>query len=118
MFVLYYFYRQHRVQSEGDFEVFRPTGATRCTDRGEIWCGGLDGPLILARFYPIGAGRHYRTQKTENYTKFWNTCMNAPHGHIPSTIFMKFVQVDHSKSHPTDDKSLKVSILNFFNPSP
>ena len=28
------------VYSEADFEVFRPTGATRCTDRGEIWHGG------------------------------------------------------------------------------
>ena len=25
---------------EADFEVFRPAGATRCTDGGEIWHGG------------------------------------------------------------------------------
>jgi len=25
---------------KGDFEVFRPTGATHCTDGGEIWHGG------------------------------------------------------------------------------
>ena len=28
--------------SEADFEVFRPTVAARCTDGGEIWCGGGD----------------------------------------------------------------------------
>jgi len=26
----------------GDFEVFRPAGATRCIDRGDIWRGGVD----------------------------------------------------------------------------
>jgi len=26
--------------SEADFEVFRPAGATRCTNGGEIWHGG------------------------------------------------------------------------------
>ena len=26
----------------GDFEVFLPAGATRCTDWGEIWRGGVD----------------------------------------------------------------------------
>jgi len=28
--------------TEGDFEVFRPTEATRCTSGGEIWIGGVD----------------------------------------------------------------------------
>jgi len=28
--------------SEANFEVFHPTGATRCTDGGEIWQGGGD----------------------------------------------------------------------------
>jgi len=31
--------------SESDFEVFRPAGATRCTDGGEMWHGG-------AKFHP------------------------------------------------------------------
>jgi len=33
---------KHRylVYSEADFEVFCPTGATGCTDGGEIWRGG------------------------------------------------------------------------------
>ena len=30
------------VYSEANFEVFRPAGATRCTDGGEIWQGGGD----------------------------------------------------------------------------
>ena len=30
------------VYSEANFEVFRPAGATRCTDCGEIWHGGGD----------------------------------------------------------------------------
>ena len=27
---------------EADFEVIRPAGATRCTDGGEIWQGGVE----------------------------------------------------------------------------
>jgi len=34
--------RRYLSYSEADFEVFRPAGATRCTDRGEIWRGGGD----------------------------------------------------------------------------
>jgi len=33
---------RYLVYSEADFEVFRPAGATRCTDGGEIWQGGGD----------------------------------------------------------------------------
>jgi len=33
--------RQYLSYSEGDFELFRPAGATRCTDGGEIWHGGV-----------------------------------------------------------------------------
>jgi len=28
---------RYLIYSEADFEVFRPEGATRCTDGGEIW---------------------------------------------------------------------------------
>ena len=31
---------RYLVYSEADFEVFRPAGATRCPDGGEIWHGG------------------------------------------------------------------------------
>jgi len=35
--------RRYLIYSEADCEVFRPAGATRCTDGGEIWHGGRDG---------------------------------------------------------------------------
>jgi len=41
---------RYLIYSEADFEVFRPAGATRCTDGGEIWHGG--GPLLHAKFHP------------------------------------------------------------------
>jgi len=34
--------RQYLIYSEADFEVFRPAGATCCTDGGEIWHEGGD----------------------------------------------------------------------------
>ena len=43
---------RYLVYSEADFEAFRPAGATRCTDGGEIWHGG---PLLHDKFHPIGA---------------------------------------------------------------
>ena len=33
--------RRYFNNSEADFEVFRPAGATRCTDGSEIWHGGV-----------------------------------------------------------------------------
>jgi len=42
---------RYLVYSEANFEVFRPAGATRCTDGGEIWHGGASMPNIT----PIGA---------------------------------------------------------------
>ena len=44
---------RYLVYSEADFEVFRPAGATRCTDGGEIWHGG--DPSSVPNFTPIGA---------------------------------------------------------------
>jgi len=49
--------RQHSAQCKaplskllrGRFEVFRPAGATRCTDGGEIWHGS---PLLHVKFHP------------------------------------------------------------------
>jgi len=40
--------------SEADFEVFLPTGATRCNDGGEIWRGGgAQGAYPLCDFHKI-----------------------------------------------------------------
>jgi len=33
---------RYLIYSEADFAVFRPAGATRCTDGGKIWRGGGD----------------------------------------------------------------------------
>ena len=41
--------RRYLIYSEADFEVFRPVGATRCTDGDEIWHGGGDRRFIGAR---------------------------------------------------------------------
>ena len=41
---------RYLIYLEANFEVFRPTGATRCTDGGEIWRGR--GDLLLALFHP------------------------------------------------------------------
>ena len=60
---------KHRylIYSDADFEgFFRPAGATGCTYGGKIWQEGDDqrsppsrqisfGPLLPAKFYPIGA---------------------------------------------------------------
>jgi len=40
---------RYLVYSEADFEVFRPAGATRCTDGGEVW------HAAMPNFTPIGA---------------------------------------------------------------
>jgi len=46
---------RYLIYSEADFKVFRPAGATRCTDLGEIWHGGGDLPSSVPNFAPIGA---------------------------------------------------------------
>jgi len=47
--------RRYLIYSEADFEVFRPAGATRCTDGGEIWHEGGSVPSSVPNFTPIGA---------------------------------------------------------------
>ena len=60
--------------SRADFGFFRPTGATRCTDQGEIWHGGVGS----------GVGVYGPLKK-------WNfTNIIAPKGRVPCTIFTKF----------------------------
>jgi len=64
--------RRYLIYSDADSEVFRPAGATRCTDSGEIWHeGGTEGPLAppcqtsLQSVQRLG----YRTPKTEIFTE-------------------------------------------------
>ena len=44
---------RYLVYSEANFEVFRPAGATRCTDGGKFGMEeGTEGPLLHAKFHP------------------------------------------------------------------
>jgi len=48
--------RRYLSYSDAEFEFFRPVGATRCTDWGEIWHGeGPKVPSSMPNFTPIGA---------------------------------------------------------------
>ena len=61
---------RYLIYSEADFEVFRPAGATRCTDGGEIWHGGGDFPLLHVKFHPPSVQRQgCRTPKIEIFTQ-------------------------------------------------
>ena len=44
--------RRYLSYSEADFEVFRPAGATRCTDG--VKTGMEEGDLLDATFHPVG----------------------------------------------------------------
>ena len=55
--------RRYLIDSEADFEVFRPTWATRCTDGGEIWHG-------ICQISPLSVQRQgCRTPKIEIFTQ-------------------------------------------------
>jgi len=44
---------RYLIYSEADFEVFRPAGATRCTDGVKFGVEeGTEGPLLHAKFHP------------------------------------------------------------------
>jgi len=56
--------------SDADFEVFRPAGATRCTDGVKVGMEeGTEGLLPHAKFTQIGVTIRYRTPKTEIFTQ-------------------------------------------------
>jgi len=67
---------RYLIYSEADFEVFRPAGATRCTDAGEIWHGGGDqrspppGQISPASVQRQGC----RPPKIERFTQIWPKC--------------------------------------------
>jgi len=68
--------RRYLIYSEADFEDFRPTGATRCTDGGEIWHGGGDQRSPPPRQISPSSVQQlgYRTPKTEIFTEIWSKC--------------------------------------------
>jgi len=67
---------RYLVYSETDVEVFRPAGATRCTDGGKIWPGGGNRrsppPCQIS---PTSVQRQWcRTPKTEIFTQISPKC--------------------------------------------
>jgi len=74
--------------SRAYFGFFRPAGATRCPDQGQIWHGGADRSSV-PNFTLIGSGVGvYGPQNWKN----WNfTNIIAPTGRVPCTIFTKFI---------------------------
>jgi len=69
----------------GDFEIFRPAEATRWTDRGEIWRGGVDRRLIPPRqiiSLPLYMGWAWGP-KSENFVIFIKFRIQTPCIGIP-----------------------------------
>ena len=64
---------RYLVYSEANFEVFRPAGATRCTDGGEIWHGGghRRSPPPCQISPPSVQRQGCRTPKIEIFTQIW-----------------------------------------------
>ena len=99
LFCISYCFRYHRqdlpegqlcryfVYSRADFRVFRPSGATRCTDQGEIWHEGAD-RSYMPNFTLIGPG--VGVYGPQNWKKWNFTNIIAPKGRGPCTIFTKF----------------------------
>jgi len=87
--------RRYLSYSEADFEDFRPSGATRCTDWGESWPGGggPEGPpppsqISLHRCN----GKGIWTQKTKFLLRFdQNVEFKRPAGAYPLPYFSAHV---------------------------
>jgi len=64
---------RYLVYSEADFEVFRPAGATHCTDGGEIWQVGGDqrSPPPCQISPPSVQRQGCSTPKIEIFTQIW-----------------------------------------------
>jgi len=77
--------------SRADFEAFRPAGATRCTDQGQIWQGGANPRSAPScQIWPWSVqGWGFMAPKTEKKSNFTNII--APKGRVSCTIFTKFI---------------------------
>jgi len=64
--------RRYLSYSEADFEVFRPAGATRCTDGGEIWHGG--GPKV-----PSSVPTKFGTEEVQTFSFVVNLVTASMH---------------------------------------
>jgi len=81
--------------SRANFWVFRPAGAIRWTDPGQIWHGGADHKSAPpCQIWPWSVqGWGFTAPKNE---KNWNfTNIIVPKGRLPCTIFTNFMR-DHS----------------------
>jgi len=85
--------RRYLVYSEADFEVFRPSGATRCTDGGEIW--HERSPLPHAKFHPHRCNdKGVGPQKPKFLLRFdQNVEYKRPAGAYPVRDFHKICRV-------------------------
>ena len=93
--------RPYLIYSEADFKVFRPAGATRCTDGGEIWHGGGDlrspssfGPLLHAKYHPHRCNDKGVGPQKLNFLLIFdqNVEYKRPQGRIPCAIFTKLAE--------------------------
>ena len=73
------------VYSRADFGVFRPAGATRCTDQGQVWRRSAP-PCQIWPWSVQGWG--FKAPKLKKNSNFPNII--APKGRVPCTIFTKF----------------------------
>jgi len=89
--------RRYLIYSEADFEVFRPTGATRWTDGGEIWHGGGDRPKVpssMPNFTPIDATIRLQDPKMKFLLRFdQNVEYKRPTGAYPLRDFHQICRV-------------------------
>jgi len=83
--------RWYLIYSEADFEVFRPAGATWCTDGSEIW-PGEDPPCQISPHQCNNNGIPQNWNFYWDSIKMWN--INAPQGHIPCAIFTKIAEFE------------------------
>jgi len=88
---------RYLIYSEADFEVFDPTGSTRCTDGGEIWHGGR-GPLVpflRAKFHPHRCNEKGIAPTKLNFLRRFDQNMEykRPAGAYPLRNFHKICRV-------------------------
>ena len=86
--------RRYLIYLEADFEVFRPTGATRCTDGVEIWRGGPPSPHPRQISPPLAQRQGCRTPKLKFLLRFdQNVEYKRPTGAFPLHDFHKICRV-------------------------
>jgi len=85
---------RYLIYSEADFEVFRPAGATRCTDWGEIWHGMEEPSSMPKNFTPSVQRQGCRTPKLKFVLRFdRNVEYKHPTGVCPFRDFHKICRV-------------------------